>query len=1417
MSFADFATKKIATGVSNNLNLEDPATRKMLIEQLGLQDQKPQLNLLERIIAPLDMFRITDDIRKGQKEGILAGIGDFLMDIPKAIGGAITGEDFRDQYDKEGANEILKDMGVENEFVRGVGGFIGDVLLDPTTYVTIGTGAGAKILTKGGAKVLTKSGTKLAAKVESNLVKEFAEKSVDDIAKIAAENGLEGVFKIGGNGGLIRELTSKKMIDFADKGASVLKSLGLEESNKLVQQVLKEGVLDKGGFKFMGKKIFDLTPKTEGIAKAYIDPLTSAYKGAKQLPFGIGGAVEKAGTGISETLGKTVGGIRKLFDRKYALADGNMGRYGQLLERADQVGDYLKGVTDTRMKHYRGVFENVVKIIEEKDIATLPHLLEQLPESKIKLLPKEIQESINRLMEDIPEVEKQIAKGLPIGTKSSEQFIEKSEGWKAGTRDDFDLALYNKDAKKLKELLPTAPEEYKQRFAKEIDEIISGKVDVGLPDDTRQILKNIEEGMPEEQKLLNEAQKNQMVEQVQKSPLSKIGKSKTIINKQGVKKKVFEPVISSKQVEVLNSYGITDAKSMEKFVKNKLNFVPEDIPYKETKYLTKQMSWARADKAKEVMAVNSQIEALKSNPQIAKMLDQFDSNEKLATSMGEDQLSLVDRFREGTDPIELKYADQIEKTYGKHQKYEKALRELEGEYKEKLAKSHEMGKEVTTAEVQMYKAGMTPQDKLIKEMGITPSKFKQVEAQIIKAGKQAEKFAKKSEELIEKKITDTRRMVDPELRDWFEKDIEYRNVRTEWDVEHGYIKGKAKASYIGRELLQTPSGKIIDKVGKEMGVPKSSMKSMLDPKSVIQQKHRFYDNLIDLERAGGVTTITKEKGKKQLAAIIEQEAKDDILHQTAVSFEGFGQDIVNGKVKDAAGNKLYYATAEIVDALPDKLKGLEKQIDHFKATGEVGEALKSRLDKLGYKKIDLPIFKDAWFDEETYKVITKIQGAFFNDETMNDFVKLYDKVHNLIKKSQTVWFPAFHVRNAISNTFVNMTAGLTNPDRYFRALDVQIYMNALDKGNKEIIKKYGEKKIGNFTLESIYNMAKYNGVTTTNFFSEMADDLIGKQSLLNKASVLNPLSSEFALQKGGRLIEENARLALFIDRLLKGDDIRSAALKVKEVLFDYADLTDFEKNVLKKFIPYYTWTRKNAEQMLKMIAFQPGKFSAIMKGFKGIQQAFSNLSEEDQAKLPDWVKTGIGMSRKTGEDQATVVTSFGLPIEAFEQLLTTNIGNQLGVMPKTAIEVMTGKNIFKNKDILDDNTGQAYKNLPQFIKDRIGYREETRTTKDGRTYTLYTVDPWAKYYMNVLFGRSVSTASKGLALGESGDTTMDIVNLLSGVKKYDFDLTAEAEKRNREQTQKLYDSLARMGLSSEYTSQYMSKDQKSDLLKRIGQ
>lgn len=133
------------------------------------------------------LSKITDLLSRGNYAS--ANIANNLVDknyniadAAKAGWAGITGKT------KGTYADVLNNAGVKNKYVKAVGGFAGDVLLDPTTWITLGSGAGAKILSKSGTTVLTKAGSKELVEMTAKMGKEAAEKSMMKIlAKDAAK------------------------------------------------------------------------------------------------------------------------------------------------------------------------------------------------------------------------------------------------------------------------------------------------------------------------------------------------------------------------------------------------------------------------------------------------------------------------------------------------------------------------------------------------------------------------------------------------------------------------------------------------------------------------------------------------------------------------------------------------------------------------------------------------------------------------------------------------------------------------------------------------------------------------------------------------------------------------------------------------------------------------------------------------------------------------------------------------------------------------------------------------------------------------------------------------------------------------------------------------------------------------------
>ena len=172
----------------------------------------------------------------------------------------------------------------------------------------------------------------------------------------------------------------------------------------------------------------------------------------------------------------------------------------------------------------------------------------------------------------------------------------------------------------------------------------------------------------------------------------------------------------------------------------------------------------------------------------------------------------------------------------------------------------------------------------------------------------------------------------------------------------------------------------------------------------------------------------------------------------------------------------------------------------------------------------------------------------------------------------------------------------------------------------------------------------------------------------------------------GRITEHNARGALFIQSMLDGMTGAEAAANVKKYLFDYSELTDFERDVMRNIIPFYTWIRKNVPLQLQSIIDRPHKYANVGKILNEIGES-SMYEYQDDPATPDYFRETLARRFPVNlGNQPTYITP-DLPyldVQLAEGLLDANVW--IGMMHpalKTAIELhgneksLTGAPIWK--------------------------------------------------------------------------------------------------------------------------------------------
>jgi hypothetical protein len=116
---------------------------------------------------------------------------------------------------------------------------------------------------------------------------------------------------------------------------------------------------------------------------------------------------------------------------------------------------------------------------------------------------------------------------------------------------------------------------------------------------------------------------------------------------------------------------------------------------------------------------------------------------------------------------------------------------------------------------------------------------------------------------------------------------------------------------------------------------------------------------------------------------------------------------------------------------------------------------------------------------------------------------------------------------------------------------------------------------------------------------------------------------------------------------------RDAADRASKIHFDYGDLTDLERNVFRRWAPFYTFPARNIPHQAKGLVRRPGKFAAVAKLNEEGRRA-AGLEEDYAEGLNPYERKQLGIPIKWGDKTYTV--SLGLPFTDLNDVLSVGAG-----------------------------------------------------------------------------------------------------------------------------------------------------------------
>jgi hypothetical protein len=580
----------------------------------------------------------------------------------------------------------------------------------------------------------------------------------------------------------------------------------------------------------------------------------------------------------------------------------------------------------------------------------------------------------------------------------------------------------------------------------------------------------------------------------------------------------------------------------------------------------------------------------------------------------------------------------------------------------------------------------------------------------------------------------------------------------------------------------------------------------LEQRIVAQNRAR-----LEQQQAAGIEV--GDLGETYMPHIATKEA-DDILNNTGVKNffgirpsaktpQGVAREI-DGTVAEINAKNIYGTTKFFQDdpaiALGIADFNAAQAIAGRKFLDDASQfGIKADVAPASYKTIpEIPGLK---FEPAVANQLTRSYKALTNQEEINKFLKVYDGAQNWWKMWSLGIRPAYHAKNTIGNLWNSYLGGLTTPKPYGDAAAFQV----------KVAKNNLSGKIAGYPTEELYDAMMTRGVFGQGQYGGDISRTLESQIAGGNKNPFTLSTSNPILQGGfklGQTIEDNARIALFIDQLNKGASFDKAGNHVRKYLFDYGDVNPFEKDVLKRAMPFYTWSRKNIPLQLEALATQPDKINKINLAINNIQQA-NQVEQPDLSQVPDYIREQapvyVGSDAAAGTVSAIPLTNLipTFDIAAITKFLNTEtapqgiqkgkLGTALstvmgGISPliKAPLEYLANYDFFRKKTI-QEFEGQTtdFLGVPMPVHlaklaSNIIVLNELDRANPGSIFGSRIVDPVTK---------EVTTLNSFLGLGTPREARTDLpeeqrlTQYLTGIRIFDIDM-GQTEYRQVEQMKK---------------------------------
>jgi hypothetical protein len=291
------------------------------------------------------------------------------------------------------------------------------------------------------------------------------------------------------------------------------------------------------------------------------------------------------------------------------------------------------------------------------------------------------------------------------------------------------------------------------------------------------------------------------------------------------------------------------------------------------------------------------------------------------------------------------------------------------------------------------------------------------------------------------------------------------------------------------------------------------------------------------------------------------------------------------------------------------------------------------------------------------------------------FMKYFDQLTQLFK-TWAVTSPSFAIRNTLSHSFMNYFFGV-DPGMYRNYFKASFAFNDAIKAGKTIDEAFLAVPK---ELQEAYKMVHYSGVINHGgqVSAELSTfrDMLGSkqpQNLIQRLSDLKVNQLSYAANAKGI---EALRGAAAMHAAMNGRGLEGIYDLVFKAHFDYGDLNNFEKQVMKRVSPFYTWFRKALPTMMEGVIRNPKAFAR----YGEFKNAIESVSAPEDL-MPGWMSEGLSIRLPFGLPGGQTYLMPDMPFRTLETLSdpVKSLSGQLNPLIKTPIEMQMDNKLFFGK------------------------------------------------------------------------------------------------------------------------------------------